>query len=149
MRKYLLGSLVLFFIATQNLYAERIQASMSVIDAQKSFDSVNDAVLTLTNNSNTHATMTLKLNSPEGENTYDLRVFDIHKDQNGCTTYFAKLDRSAHDDEAMGYWFYVDLIDNSSCESDQASWQAFVRSGCRCCGQTDSTMTLLGNPKRG
>lgn len=136
---FLCFSLSIFAAQAQ---AQSLQASMSVTQAKDAFIKVDGVDLQLINNTN----MNINLRYDDGDTSYNLKVFDIQQDQEGCTKYRAKLDRPESEERINGFWFFVDLVDNSSCTGEK-EWQAFVRSGCRCCNE-DSTMTLMGKYER-
>jgi len=139
MKKILLGCSIMLLISL-HAQAQDFAASMKVIQAKDAFQKVLHADLRLTNES----TMSIKLQYEDRDNTYDLTVFDIQHDEKGCTKYRARLRGSDDEERANGFWFFVDLVDYSSCDTQADNWQAFVRSGCRCCGLEDSTMMLSG-----
>ena len=120
--------------------AEIFEASMKVTQAKDAFNKVNGSELRLSNNSH----MSINIKYDDGDKNYDLKIYDIRPDQEGCTNYKAKLDRPEDEERVSGYWFFVDLVDYSSCGNEK-KWRAFVRMGCNCCGTEDSTMTLIGN----
>lgn len=143
MKKLILGCSLVFLVSA-SVQAQDLLATMKVTQAKGSFQRVQKADLRLSNKS----TMSIKLGYDEGDSTYYLKIYDTQKDQNGCTKYRAKLRRSEEEERTNGFWFFVDLVDYSSCDASTNKWQAFVRAGCRCCGIEDSAMTLSGDPQK-
>lgn len=136
------ASLIFLALPVFQAQAQSFEAVMSVTQAKDDFIRVSGVDLKLINNTNIN--INIKYN--DGDTNHNLKIFDIKQDQRGCTKYKAKLDRPDAEDRLNGFWFFVDLVDFSSCTGEK-KWEAFVRTGCRCCNE-DSTMTLMGSYER-